>query len=507
MHVEEDDPVTVICDAAIKQRACLIVTGTRGRGPLRAQLFGSVSTGLVQRADRPVVLVSSHAGAAVGRAPCRDRRRSRRHSMARLRLTASVDRKHERIARPLRPVRNRVSGCGCLMPCGIPRLDDRVSWPRRTCIVERVWGYPRPPAVVPCERVVRVELGGEVIAESGRALRVLETSHPPTIYVPPADVRAELLVPSAVARHGVRVQGRGALPGRRGRRPPRDSGRVELPEAGGRLQGAARPPCRSSPAASTRPGLTASASRRSRATSTAVGSRPSSSGRSRVRQARWAGSAGAPGHAGGGTGERQDALYPARPHLVPREGAMRRIIVAAAAAVVISGLVAGPAVAKPRWGAGPPAGSVVDVAVAASGGGAPGRQPLRLRPARAGGHRHRAGAGSPTSRSASPCSRRTTARSCGSCRSHRHGARQRGGRARRPPSPRSASTQIKNVLLYHVVAGRKLGPLQVLFSRSLTMANGGIVKPRGITLRDETPALRDPRLVLSGRSTSGRPTA
>lgn len=56
--------------------------------------------------------------------------------------------------------------------------------------------------------------------------------------------------------------------------------------------------------------------------------------------------------------------------------------------------------------------------------------------------------------------------------------------------------QISNVLLYHVVAGKKLGPLQVLVSRSLTMANGGTVQPRGITLRDETPALSDPRLVL-----------
>ena len=28
------------------------------------------------------------------------------------------------------------------------------------------------------------------------------------------------------------------------------------------------------------------------------------------------------------------------------------------------------------------------------------------------------------------------------------------------------------------------------------MANGGTVEPRGVTLRDETPALRDPRLVL-----------
>jgi uncharacterized surface protein with fasciclin (FAS1) repeats len=58
--------------------------------------------------------------------------------------------------------------------------------------------------------------------------------------------------------------------------------------------------------------------------------------------------------------------------------------------------------------------------------------------------------------------------------------------------------QIRNVLLYHVVAGKKLSPLQVLFARSLTMANGGTVRPRGLTLRDETPGLRDPRLVLSG---------
>jgi uncharacterized surface protein with fasciclin (FAS1) repeats len=58
--------------------------------------------------------------------------------------------------------------------------------------------------------------------------------------------------------------------------------------------------------------------------------------------------------------------------------------------------------------------------------------------------------------------------------------------------------QIKNILLYHVVAGKKLGPLQVLFAGSLTMANGGTVKPRGLVLRDETPSLRDPRLLLYG---------
>jgi len=54
--------------------------------------------------------------------------------------------------------------------------------------VENVWEYPRPPALVPCARRVRIELGGVVIADSGAAFRVLETSHPPTIYVPPRDL-------------------------------------------------------------------------------------------------------------------------------------------------------------------------------------------------------------------------------------------------------------------------------------------------------------------------------
>ena len=36
-----------------------------------------------------------------------------------------------------------------------------------------------------------------MIAESSAALRVLETSHPPTIYLPPGDVSAEHLTPVA----------------------------------------------------------------------------------------------------------------------------------------------------------------------------------------------------------------------------------------------------------------------------------------------------------------------
>ena len=58
---------------------------------------------------------------------------------------------------------------------------------------ESVWDYPRPPRVEPVGRRVRIEHGGEVVAESDRALRVLETASPPTVYVPAADVRTDLL--------------------------------------------------------------------------------------------------------------------------------------------------------------------------------------------------------------------------------------------------------------------------------------------------------------------------
>ena len=64
--------------------------------------------------------------------------------------------------------------------------------------MERVWDYPRPPVIAPCARRVRVEVAGTVLAESAAALRVLETSHPPTVYLPPEAVRRDLLRPSVV---------------------------------------------------------------------------------------------------------------------------------------------------------------------------------------------------------------------------------------------------------------------------------------------------------------------
>lgn len=62
---------------------------------------------------------------------------------------------------------------------------------------ESVWDYPRPPRLVPDDRRVLVRAVDLLVADSCRALRVLETASPPTWYLPPADVRRERFVPAA----------------------------------------------------------------------------------------------------------------------------------------------------------------------------------------------------------------------------------------------------------------------------------------------------------------------
>jgi len=42
--------------------------------------------------------------------------------------------------------------------------------------MESVWDYPRPPVVKESRRRARVVHGGVTVADSSRALRVLETS-------------------------------------------------------------------------------------------------------------------------------------------------------------------------------------------------------------------------------------------------------------------------------------------------------------------------------------------
>jgi uncharacterized protein (DUF427 family) len=63
---------------------------------------------------------------------------------------------------------------------------------------ESVWDYPRPPALVPSDDQVDVAFNDLKLASSRRTLRVLETAHPPTYYIPEDDVNWEFL--AAIAR-------------------------------------------------------------------------------------------------------------------------------------------------------------------------------------------------------------------------------------------------------------------------------------------------------------------
>jgi uncharacterized protein (DUF427 family) len=58
---------------------------------------------------------------------------------------------------------------------------------------ESVWDYPRPPRLEPTRRHLRVVFAGEVVAETRNAWRVCETAGAPVYYIPPGDVRRDLL--------------------------------------------------------------------------------------------------------------------------------------------------------------------------------------------------------------------------------------------------------------------------------------------------------------------------
>ena len=58
---------------------------------------------------------------------------------------------------------------------------------------ESVWDYPRPPRLEHSADHVVVTHRGVVIADTTAPLRVLETSHPPTYYLPFADVDMTLI--------------------------------------------------------------------------------------------------------------------------------------------------------------------------------------------------------------------------------------------------------------------------------------------------------------------------
>ena len=65
---------------------------------------------------------------------------------------------------------------------------------------EQLFGHPKDPYsridALKTTRHVRVSLDGELLADTRRSTMLLETALPPRFYIPLADVRAELLVPS-----------------------------------------------------------------------------------------------------------------------------------------------------------------------------------------------------------------------------------------------------------------------------------------------------------------------
>ena len=64
---------------------------------------------------------------------------------------------------------------------------------------ESVWDYPRPPRLEPSSERVVVTHAGLVLADTTASLRVLETSHPPTYYLPASSFATGVLRPAGGA--------------------------------------------------------------------------------------------------------------------------------------------------------------------------------------------------------------------------------------------------------------------------------------------------------------------
>lgn len=60
---------------------------------------------------------------------------------------------------------------------------------------ESVWDYPRPAIAEPTAKRIQIVFNGVMIADTTRAFRVLETSHPPSYYLPPEDIKMAYFQP------------------------------------------------------------------------------------------------------------------------------------------------------------------------------------------------------------------------------------------------------------------------------------------------------------------------
>lgn len=63
---------------------------------------------------------------------------------------------------------------------------------------ESVWDYPRPPRAERVRRRARLVHRGTLVADTDDLVRVLETSHPPTYYLPRSEFRVPLLTSARV---------------------------------------------------------------------------------------------------------------------------------------------------------------------------------------------------------------------------------------------------------------------------------------------------------------------
>ena len=58
---------------------------------------------------------------------------------------------------------------------------------------ESVWSYPRPAIAQPSPAHIVIEHAGIIVADTRAAVRTIETSHPPSYYIPPGDIAPGVL--------------------------------------------------------------------------------------------------------------------------------------------------------------------------------------------------------------------------------------------------------------------------------------------------------------------------
>ena len=59
---------------------------------------------------------------------------------------------------------------------------------------ESVWDYPSPARWGNSNKQIKIICNGIILASSNQAKRVIETSHPPTYYIPSQDIQMQYLV-------------------------------------------------------------------------------------------------------------------------------------------------------------------------------------------------------------------------------------------------------------------------------------------------------------------------